>query len=71
MNATIFIYTKDNDVKVLDMSHGTPDHNKLTEQGYKHVQTLHAARWFQYQFDNNMSKPTQAFEDLKELLKHP
>lgn len=71
MNSTVFIYTKEDKVKVLDMAHGTPDHMSLINAGYSHVQTLDAAMWLQYQFDNNMTKPTQAFEDLKSLLKHP
>lgn len=70
MKATVFIYTKEDKVKVLDMSRGTPDHNKLIEQGYAHVQTIDAAIWLQYQFDNNMDKPTQAWTELKSLLKH-
>lgn len=53
------------------MAHGTPDHMSLINAGYTHVQTIDAAMWLQYQFDNNMTKPTQAFEDLKSLLKHP
>lgn len=46
--AIIFIYTKDNKIKALDVDEATKEHNDLLYNGWIHTQTLNACVFIEH-----------------------
>lgn len=49
--AIVFVYLKDNKVKVLDVKESKNKHNLLINNGWKHISTLDACRFLEYLYN--------------------
>jgi hypothetical protein len=49
----VFIYKRDEEVKVLTYDQAWKEHKELISFGWKHIQTLDAIQYIKYQFEHN------------------
>jgi len=52
MNNVIFVYFKDGKIKILDIEHGKPDHEKMINDGWKHTSTVNASVFIEQLFND-------------------
>jgi hypothetical protein len=50
--AIVFIYSKDNEVKVLDIKESKHKHNSLINDGWKHKSTLDSCKFLEELYNN-------------------
>jgi hypothetical protein len=50
--AIVFVYSKDNEVKVLSIEESKINHDKLINEGWKHTSTLNACKFLEELYNN-------------------
>lgn len=53
--AIVFVYSKDNEVKVLDIKESKQKHNSLINDGWKHTSTLNSCKFLE-ELCNNITE---------------
>lgn len=65
MQSIVFIYYKNNEIKVLGLDDSKDCHIKLVDDGWVHTQTLDACRWIANAF--NHCNKNELYENVREL----
>ena len=50
--AVVFVYSKDNELKVLDIKESKYKHNSLINDGWKHTSTLDTCKFLEELYNN-------------------
>jgi hypothetical protein len=56
INHFVFIYVKDNKVKVFDLETSKELHDSMIKQGYKHIATLDPCKWIEFIINQDQDK---------------
>lgn len=67
MNSTVFIYHKEDKIKVLELDDSKALHIQMIEDGWKHTTTLNACAWIEYLF--NQCDIEDLWDNVKSLSK--
>ena len=62
MEAVVYIYIKDNEIKVLDSSFNKDEHDSLLKDNWKHTVTLNATTFIKYVYENTID------DNIKQIL---
>lgn len=62
MEAVVFIYIKDNEIKVLDSSYGKQEFIDIENDGFKLKSTLRCTTFIKYLYDNTIDN------NIKQIL---
>jgi hypothetical protein len=65
----VFVYAKDNKIKVLGLEDSTQQHNTLLADGWVHTQTINACLWIEYL--HNEYDVDGILEQIESLSKMP
>jgi len=63
--ATVFVYFKNNKIKVLDLEMSKNEHQTLLNDGWKHTTTLDVCRFIEHLYNN--CEDVDIITDIKEL----
>jgi hypothetical protein len=63
--ATVFVYYKNDEIRVLDAEEAGTQHNQLIKENWKHTATLDVCRWIEYLF--NKAEDVDVFAEIREL----
>ena len=62
MEAVVYIYIKDNEIKVLDSSFNKDEHDSLLKDNWKHTVTLNTTTFIKYVYENTID------DNIKQIL---
>jgi hypothetical protein len=63
--ATVFVYYKNDEIRVLDAEEAGTQHNQLIKENWKHTAALDVCRWIEYLF--NKSEDDDIVHQIREL----
>jgi hypothetical protein len=67
INHFVFVYVKDNKVKVFDLETSKELHDSMIKKGYKHISTLDPCKWIEFIINQDQDK--DIISEVRDFLK--